>query len=678
MTFAMLFLGALGILLYFRDRGWHVAGAMVAALAFAFGGSCASRIQHTGQIISIAWLPLALWLTARALDRGSWRVGAAAGLFAGLIAIGRDQVALLSLYLLVAFVLAHWLTGAGVFARIRRGFGPMFAAGVVALAVAVVPIVLSALLAADSNRPEIVFTEAGRGSLHPGDLFMLAIGNLFGSSDWHRDAWGPGSYAWHEVFGQTGLFNAQNVGQIYAGALPLVAVLGIGVVRGAAWTREGLFFLIAAVLVLLYALGWYTPAFRVFYEVLPSVHLFRRPADATFVFGFLFAMLAGYCVHRWIEGQVPPASRRQHMVDGLIAIAVVGSAVALAVAAKFLADSALSIAGAMLWAAGAVMVLAMARRGGAARPFAAALVLGAYMTADLAWHNSPNESTGLPTAFYDALRPDTKDQTVTILKEKLAATAAPDRRDRVELIGVAYHWPNNSLIHDFDHLFGHNPLRLRDFASATGVGDTVAGPDQRTFSPLFPTYRSPLADLFGVRFIAFGIPVEEIDKGLKPGDLTLIARTKNAYIYENPRALPRVLLATAWRQANFAQMIRDGGWPNFDPRNTVLLERAPASAATPPPGSTGAARIVRYTNTEVVVEIDAPAGGFLVLSDVWHPWWRATVDGKPAEILKANVLFRAVQVEPGRHLVRFSFHPFAGAYEQVIEKVRPLAKRLVP
>ena len=72
-----------------------------------------------------------------------------------------------------------------------------------------------------------------------------------------------------------------------------------------------------------------------------------------------------------------------------------------------------------------------------------------------------------------------------------------------------------------------------------------------------------------------------------------------------------------------------------------------------------------YRNTEVEIEADAPGGGFVVLNDVWHPWWRATVDGKPAEILKANVLFRAVVVPPGKHAVRFSFHPFAGALAEL-------------
>ena len=46
MVFALLFAGGLGVILLFRDRGWHVGGALVAALAFAFGGSAASRIQH--------------------------------------------------------------------------------------------------------------------------------------------------------------------------------------------------------------------------------------------------------------------------------------------------------------------------------------------------------------------------------------------------------------------------------------------------------------------------------------------------------------------------------------------------------------------------------------------------------------------------------------------------------
>ena len=257
------------------------------------------------------------------------------------------------------------------------------------------------------------------------------------------------------------------------------------------------------------------------------------------------------------------------------------------------------------------------------------------------------------------LRYDTRNETVALLKERLAAAAAPDRRDRVELIGVAYHWPNIGLIHDFDHLFGHNPLRLKDFAHATDAPDTVAGPDQRHFSPLMSSYRATLEDLFGVRLIAIGVPIEQIDRSLNPGDLKLIARTPDAYVYENPRAFPRVMVATDWRIADFAVMMDTGGWPDVDPRRTVLLERPPAGLAAS--AAVGVARLVRYGNTEITIEAEAPAGGVLVLNDIWHPWWRARVDGAPAEILKANVLFRAVALAPGKHLVTFEFCPFSGA-----------------
>src|SRR5258707_6610661 len=99
-TFAYLFTGGVGLMLFFRDRGWHPGGAVIAALIFAFGGSAASRLQHTSEIISLSYVPIALWLLARTLDRASWRVGLAAGLGIALPIVRRDQDDLLWLYLL--------------------------------------------------------------------------------------------------------------------------------------------------------------------------------------------------------------------------------------------------------------------------------------------------------------------------------------------------------------------------------------------------------------------------------------------------------------------------------------------------------------------------------------------------------------------------------------------------
>jgi hypothetical protein len=662
-TFAYLFLGGLGIILYFHDRGWHPAGAIVAALAFAFGGACNSRLQHTGQVISVCLLPLTLWLLARALEHRSWREGIAAGMLGGLIAIGRDQVALLSLYFLVGYVIAYWVTGPDVRDRIRGSIRPLSAGAVSGLLVSAVPVIMTSLLAARSNRPEFSFEDAGLGGLHPVHLLQFAFADLYGAMNPNIDYWAPPSDAWLNTW-HSYVYLSQNMGLVYFGALPFLAVVAFGVIRGVAWDREIRVFTIAAVLLLFYSLGSYTQIFHAMYE-LPFVALYRRPADATFVLCALLAIIGGYLVHRWLTGTVPAPRRWQRGAEIACAAGLVAAAFAVAYFVVGIRPAVVPVVTALVFTAGSIGVLALARGTVRQAPAVALALLAIFMAVDLRWNNAPHESTGLPREMFEALRQNSGDETLRIIQSRLAATAGPDRRDRVELIGIAYHWQNISLAHGFDHLFGHNPLRLRWFFDATNVKDTVADVSQRRFSPLYPSYRSPMADMFGVRFIATGVPVEEIDGALKPGDLNLVARTKDAYIYENPRALPRVMMVTNWRLANFEELTRNG-WPSdVDPRTTVLLKKAPPGLPRVSGGEPGTARILRYANTEVVIEVESGSDGILLLNDVWHPWWRVTVDGVEKDMMKANVVFRAVAVPRGKHTVRFSFHPFIGAMSEL-------------
>jgi hypothetical protein len=218
-----------------------------------------------------------------------------------------------------------------------------------------------------------------------------------------------------------------------------------------------------------------------------------------------------------------------------------------------------------------------------------------------------------------------------------------------------------------------------------------------------------LADLLGLRFIATPVPIRTLDRRISEEDLHFVARTLDAYIYENPRALPRVLFAEHVMTADFERILAGGHWPEFDPRRTVLLDRsekpvlshrpplrtmssAPAhlpfasprlmtlpptdwtEPPTPPTQNPQEAEpeavIVRYENTLVEIEVIAPRPGFLVLNDIWHPWWQATVDGVATPIRRANVLFRSVPVPAGRHRVRFEFHPISGTFAELSGKLR--------
>ena len=56
------------------------------------------RMQHTGQVLSLAYLPWALLLLERAIGRGSIGYGIWPGSLGAAIVLGRDQVALLGVY----------------------------------------------------------------------------------------------------------------------------------------------------------------------------------------------------------------------------------------------------------------------------------------------------------------------------------------------------------------------------------------------------------------------------------------------------------------------------------------------------------------------------------------------------------------------------------------------------
>jgi hypothetical protein len=69
------------------------------------------------------------------------------------------------------------------------------------------------------------------------------------------------------------------------------------------------------------------------------------------------------------------------------------------------------------------------------------------------------------------------------------------------------------------------------------------------------------------------------------------------------------------------------------------------------------AKITEFRSDRVTAQTDADSPGRLILTDLMYPGWQVTLDGKQAEALTVEGMFRGVDVPAGSHTVIWSYHP---------------------
>jgi hypothetical protein len=100
----------------------------------------------------------------------------------------------------------------------------------------------------------------------------------------------------------------------------------------------------------------------------------------------------------------------------------------------------------------------------------------------------------------------------------------------------------------------------------------------------------------------------------------------------------------------------------FDPRRLAWVETdrpqdlAPfLSQADPDPAETVTVTRDDPQRVEMTAVLNSP--GLVIVGDVFYPGWTLTVDGRPAEILRANRAMRGVALPTGSHRLDFRYEP---------------------
>jgi hypothetical protein len=148
-----------------------------------------------------------------------------------------------------------------------------------------------------------------------------------------------------------------------------------------------------------------------------------------------------------------------------------------------------------------------------------------------------------------------------------------------------------------------------------------------------------------------------------------LAHSGDVKIYENMDVLPRAFLVPHAEVVNDDEAaLRAIGDPTFDLSSRVVLsgEGSPSrgphgapldAASTAQSEASASASVTTYRPERVVVETASDRSGYLVLTDAHYPGWQATVDGERVPVYRADLLFRAVALQPGEHQVIFTFRP---------------------
>ena len=171
-------------------------------------------------------------------------------------------------------------------------------------------------------------------------------------------------------------------------------------------------------------------------------------------------------------------------------------------------------------------------------------------------------------------------------------------------------------------------------------------------------------DLLSVRFLIVDDSMSAFEPGVRAEyPLAYIDRKAGIRVYENPDPFPRAYLSPALLTPEQTYERYLQGAPAFERGATGTSDRALLDAARqagiPSQGSDvatpGTARVTRYENDEVEIEVDASNPAVLVVTDTYQKNWHTTVNGHDRHLGRVNTIMRGVVVPAGHSTVVFRY-----------------------
>jgi hypothetical protein len=619
--------GAWGMFLLVRKLGGTALGACLAGIAFALSGKVAGHTfaGHVEVLCVILAMPWLLWAACRIFERPSFANAVLLGaLLAFVSTYGSIQALYLNVLFLVLFVLLRLTLDSKTSPfRVRAKVMGVFAiSSLVYAAIGAVwwfPVARQALtLTARAESSDYAF--ATMNSLAYQDLLRLV---------WpFNRVPEPGPFVSDPAlafFWESATF---------PGLVAVTIVIASLFVKGVPrlwWILLGL-----AVFAFLLALGDNSPVHWLAYQIVPGFSLFRAPGRILFYAVFFIALLAGLAVSR-------DFGKRRWLPVAVAGVGVQAAFLALLGLPDTLLDPAFG-AWVPLISLGAISSLAF-----------------------LWWTGSVTHQVWqigcvsiLAVELFLAWRPHmhTVDPRVAMISSPVAnyLESCLDGED------------GEFRIYDHTNSIRQETAARLGLEMITGYHPGIYATHLDMYRAIWHEDRSDIVELMlhssrhvacqnllnvmNVRYVVS----EEI--GYPPG-YTMVYETDPSapygkrFVFKREGALPRAFLVGR------AETPPDGDTVlehlcSIDPREACVVESDPVEGDAAYQGLA----IVRDSPSSFRLQFTADAAGVVVVSQAWHPDWRATRNNEPVSIRRVNHGQMGIPVPTGSHSIEVWYHPW--------------------
>ncbi|HTA41679.1 MAG TPA: YfhO family protein [Bryobacteraceae bacterium] len=410
-----------------------------------------------------------------------------------------------------------------------------------------------------------------------------------------------------------GKYGGEEYFPYYVGILPLfLAVIGIWRHWNNLWVRylTGL-----AVLSFVYALGELSPLHGVLYAVVPLLWAARAANRFFYLVTFALAILAAFGLDTLLEGTGEPWWAPAKRVLKWAAIAA---------AAAFLVPAVFNKPDLNLWNAFSLLLilascgLLMHLIRQPAGPWIRA-GLAVFVLFDIgAFHWTEADKTS----------PSTKNQMDRVISLRGPVEFIKSRPGLHRVRVDAPPEPNIGDVYGVQGIFGGGGTVLTEYSRLV-----------------------PLDVLLNVRY------------HIKPASATdpsPVYSDGQWKVFEDPKAFPRAwIVHKTIVEPNLDKLYTSLYDPALDLHHTALLEARLPEA--PEPGSeTGESiRFRSYEPDHMSIAVNVESAGLLVLSELYYPGWRATVNGKPAAIYRADGALRGIWAPRGQDRIELYYEPMS-------------------